>query len=235
MSKGFNTRLVPYWVANAIEESFKSWEQMSGDWLHTAPEYLITVCLAQKLQREIPSSHQAILLEPGVKGVMKEAGGVQRGPVASHLRNRGRFDLVLCRGNRVPRVVVEIKNPLWAPLGKYAVKDLKRLCHAVLSGRKKTKIYSGVLGFYTSSGPTKNKDACASDRLRRRWLTEWRPALQSWAWAGPLRGKYAKHLLIDVGLRIHTQTIDGEEHAWAAVCVEVRRKSGADKAANGSP
>lgn len=216
--------MVPIWVAEGIEAAFCEWEEMSGEWLHTAPEYHVTVNVAQRLRDSIPSARRTLLMEPGVAKVIADAGGVQRGPKAKHLRHGGRFDIVLGHADGRPRVVIELKNPLYVRGGKQAVADLHRVCRALLNGKASTQLYAGVFAFYTSSAPPKSKDPTAKARLHRKWLTEWRPYLQSWAWAGLQKEKYEQHLRINIGARLHERKVAGETHAWAAVCVKVVRK-----------
>lgn len=224
MSKGFKTRMVPLWVAQGIEAAFEEWYEMSGDWLRTSPEYHLTVKVAQTLQAQIEPGRRTLLMEPKVAEVLKDAGGVQAGPKAKKLRHGGRFDIVLGHADARPRVLIELKNPLFVPMGHHAKADLHRICDALLHGKLKTQLYAGVFAFYTSSGCPKTKDPSALARLYRRWLVEWRPKLQSWEWAGQHQKKYERNLKIDVGVRAYEKLVGRETHAWAAVCVQVVRK-----------
>lgn len=226
MSRGFDTKLVPLWVAQGIEASFKEWEEMSGEWLRTAPEYFLTVKVAQHLRKVIPSERRTLLMEPQVSNVLDTAGGVQCGPKAKHLRIGGRMDIVLGHGNGKPRVVIEVKNGIYLRIGHGVRADLHRLCQALLHGKQHTQLYSGILAIFTSIKPPRTRrDPTARAYLERRWLREYRPLLQSWAWAGEKRGQYEKSLGINVGLRIHERVHAGETHAWAVVVVRVRRKT----------
>lgn len=112
MSRGLQTKLVPFWVAKGIEAAFKEWEEMSGEWLWTAPEYFLTVKVAQQLRKAIPASQRTLLMEPQVSHVLESAGGVQCGPKAVHLRIGGRLDIVLGHGRGTPRVVIELEERL---------------------------------------------------------------------------------------------------------------------------
>lgn len=224
MSRSFNTKHIPGWVLDGIETAFEEWRDMSGEWLQTAPEYLLTVQVAQTLRNAIPTGSRTLLMEPHVAKTLADAGGVQRGPNSSKLRAGGRFDIVLGHGNGRPRTVIEMKNPLWTPMGKATLDDLHRICRALLQGRERTQLYSGVFGLYTSSAQPRAKDKTAKARLERRWVTEWQQALQAWSWAGSDMRRYSSHLNIELEARIHEEHIKGETHAWAAVCVHVTRK-----------
>lgn len=225
MSRGFDTKRVPGWVLDGIESAFTDWMEMSGEWLKTAPEYLLTVRVAQTLQSTIPAGKRTLLMEPHVAKTLDDAGGIQRGPKATKLRAGGRFDIVLGHGNGRPRTVIEMKNPLWTPMGKAALNDLHRISRALLQGRAKTQLLSGVFAFYTSSAVPKRKDISARERLERRWVREWEPALQTWDWAGAAKKRYSKHLRLSVKARINEMQMNGALHAWAAICVQITRKS----------
>ena len=224
MSRGFDTKNVPDWVLNGIESAFEEWMEMSGEWLKTAPEYLLTVSVAQTIKNAVPAGQRTLLMEPHVAKTLDEAGGVQRGPKATKLRAGGRFDIVLGHGDGRPRTVIEMKNPLWTPMGKAALNDLHRICRALLQGRAKTQLYSGVFAFYTSSAVPKRKDSSAQERLNRKWVKDWEPALLNWDWAGSDKTRYNTHLKLSVKARIHERSMNGAMHAWAAVCVHITRK-----------
>ncbi len=231
MSRGLQTKFVPLWVAQGIEAAFREWEEMSGEWLWTAPEYFSTVKVAQHLRKVIPASQRTLLMEPQVGQVLESAGGVQCGRKAAHLRVDGRLDIVLGHGNGTPRVVIELKNGSYLRMGDGVRADLHRLCQALLHGKHHTQLHAGVLGLFTSTRPPRTKrDATARAYLERRWLLEYRPMLQSWRWAREKRAQYARNLRIEVGLRIHEREHDGETHAWAVVVVRINRKPRAIRA-----
>jgi hypothetical protein len=230
MSRGFSTGAVPILVSKGVERAFDEWESMSGEWLRTAPEYFVTVKVAQYLRKVIPASQRTLLMEPEVSTVLKDAGGVQCGPKAKHLRIGGRFDVVLGRGDGRPRVVIELKNGVYLQMGDGVKADLHRLCHALLHGKQQTHLHAGILAMFTSRRPPRtHSDATARAYLERRWLTEYRPLLKAWKWAGRNRAKYRKQLEIDVGIRLHDREFDGQMHAWAVVVVRIRRKTPAAK------
>lgn len=229
MSNGFDTKMVPQWVAEGIEAAFDEWLEMSGDWLWTAPEYHLTVKVAQRLREAIPFSKRRLLMEPHVASILEDAGGIQRGPNAKKLRDGGRFDIVLGHRNSLPRTIIELKSPAWHPMGKAAKSDLHRICRALLQGAASTQLYSGILALYTSSATPKAKDISAKDRLLRKWIREWRPSLQSWKWALSDQHRYKRLLNINVGAKVHELSKGKETHAWAAVCVQITRKTRAKR------
>lgn len=223
MSKGFSSARLPAQVLGGIESAFDEWLEMSGEWLKSAPEYLLTVKVAQRLKKVIPEGARTLMMEPHVARTLAEAGGVQRGPKATKLRAGGRYDIVLGHGNGLPRAIIELKNPLWDK-GHIVNKDLDRICQSLLHRKANTQLYTGLFAFYTSSATPVTKDRSAKERLKRRWIIEWEPDLQSWSWAGANRSKYQKHLKVAVTARIHERIVDGSKHAWAAVCVQITRR-----------
>lgn len=230
MSAGLRTTQVPSLVLKGISLAFTQWENMSGgEWLHTAPEYLVTVKVAEVLRKSIPATQRTIWLEHGVAKALKQAGGRQPGRKPELLRVDGRFDIVLAHANQKPRTIIEIKCPMWqpnnaGPSGPRA--DLHRICRSLLHGKEKTQLYSGVLGIFTSSAPPlSGADTSARARLQRKWGVEWQEALRTWEWAGRHGHRYRKHLNINVTTSVHQVSVDGDEHAWAAVAVEIFRRA----------
>lgn len=225
MSRGFDTRKVPLWVAQGIESAFLEWKELSGQWLHTAPEYHLIVSVAQRLRKTIPKSQRTVLMEPAVKRTLKAAGGVQCGRKADGLRNNGRFDIVLGHADARPRVVIELKNPVWEPTLHAVYKDLRRIGHTLLHGPDKTHFQSGVFGFFTSSAAPKRGNETAGERLCRKFAGDWSSELKEWGWAESHHRKaFREKLLIEVGARVYAVPQRSGEEAWAAVCVEMRRR-----------
>lgn len=230
MSNGFDTNLVPFWVAQGIESAFHEWLDMTGKLLRTAPEYFVTVKVAQHLCQVVPAEQRTLLMEHEVSSVLASAGGVQRGPASKHLRLGGRMDLVLGRANGRPRVVIELKNGLYLQMSLGVRADLHRLCQALLRGKNDTHLHAGVLAFFTSTRPPRTKrDLSARAYLKRRWLTDFLPLLREWKWAGDKRHQYEESLRIDVGIRLHDLDPRGDKGAWAVVVVRIRRLTAAER------
>lgn len=230
MSAGFSTTKVPNLVIKGIGSAFRKWEDMSGgEWLRTAPEYLVTAQVAEELRKAIPSTKRTIWLEHGVATALKQAGGKQPGRVAELLRIDGRMDIVLAHANQKPRTVIEIKCPLWhpntaGPGGPRA--DLHRICRSLLHGRDGTQLYNGVLGIFTSTAPPrKGPDLTARARLERKWGSAWEKTLRTWEWAGRHGPRYRKFLNLRVVTEVREVPFGGEKHAWAAVAVEIFRRA----------
>ena len=169
MSRGFNTRHIPKMVRDGIKNAYYDWEAMCGDWLHSAPEYLITVRVADQLMKEIVPTKRTLVMEGPVAKALTDAGSIQRGIKAKKLRHNGRFDIVLGNSRASPKVIIEIKNRIWNPTGDLITKDLNRICEALLHGKEHTNLDVGILGFYTDCAPVRTKtDATASARLEKK-------------------------------------------------------------------
>lgn len=230
MSAGFSTARVPKLVLEGISSAFKQWEDMSGgEWLQTAPEYLVTVNVAEVLRKSIPATQRTIWLEHGVANALKQAGGKQPGRKAELLRIDGRIDIVLAHANQKPRTVIEIKCPIWQPnnAGRGGTRaDLHRICRTLLHGKDQTQLYSGVLGIFTSSAPPlRGSDGTAKARLQRKWGEEWQKTLRTWEWAERHGARYRRHLNINVTTKVREVDVGGEKHAWAAVAVVIFRRT----------
>lgn len=227
MSAGLSTKEVPGLVIDGIATAFRQWEDMSGgEWLQSAPEYLVTVAVADALRKGIPSSKRTVWLEHGVARALNDAGGVQLGRKPELLRVDGRIDIVLAHANQKPRTLVEIKSPVWQPNHRGCRSDLHRICRALLHGKDGTQLYSGVLGLYTSSAPPRRgPDVSAKARLERKWGKAWERELQTWEWADKHADRYRKHFNIKVTRSLWEVKIDGEKHAWAAVAVHLHRRA----------
>ncbi|MGO9007189.1 MAG: hypothetical protein ACLQIQ_18190 [Beijerinckiaceae bacterium] len=102
----------------AAQNAYEAW---SGEWLWRAPEYLSTVYVA----REIGKLSAGITLENSARSAIKDAGAKGRGKLHSHIRDKGRFDLLLWWGNGTPRAPIEVKCQV---LSIYKIRrDIKRI------------------------------------------------------------------------------------------------------------
>ena len=225
MSKGLSTRAIPGIVTRGIWEARKEWLRLSGESLDSAPEYLLTVQVAQRLAKEIPAAKRTVWMERNVADVLEKAGAIQPGPLSNKLRADGRFDLVLGHADGRPRVLIELKSPVPVVLGKGVVKDLRRLCSALLHAPRNTQIHQGILAFYSSAAPPKKKDGSATARLRRK-ADEWKTRVPACRWVekAPDRKRHRSALEFAVHCSLKKGTGDFDGHAGMAVCVVVKRR-----------
>jgi hypothetical protein len=109
---------------SGIKKSQIQYEKWSGGfWLWNAPEYLITMNVANKIS-EI-AGPKYITLEYGSKSTIKDAGARGKGRLPKDVREKGRVDILLWWGNDKPRAVIEIKNYIY-DIKQYD-KDIKRI------------------------------------------------------------------------------------------------------------
>jgi hypothetical protein len=223
MSKGLRTRDLPKWVHKGIASAFNTWLDMAGEWLNSAPEYLVTVSIAEQIRRNVDANQRTVLLEPSVSETLKKAGGIQRGKNAEKLRHTGRYDIVIGHKDMRPRAVIEVKSPRWHPLDKPMRSDLNRLCKTLLQNKNGTNIHSALMAIYVASRAPTRKDETARSRLERKWALEMPTNLKDCSWATN-KLQFSSNL----NFRVHTKFYDYEstdgKFAWGSVCIEITRK-----------
>jgi hypothetical protein len=224
MSRGLRTRDLPKWIKKGIDSAFKEWLNMSGEWLNSAPEYMVTVNIAQQLKKNVSKNRRSIFMEPSVAKTLDEAGGIQPGPNAKKLRSTGRYDIVIGHQNFRPRAIIEVKSPMWHPMQKSMVKDLNRLCGTLLQNRDGTHIHSALMAMYVSARTPKAIDESAMSRLNRKWAVQMPKDLELCGWAGGSKAKYLKFLNFDTHIHLHDHWVGDELFAWGSVCIEITRK-----------
>lgn len=225
MSRGFDTNSIPEITREGICKAFGEWRAMSNEWLRSAPEYFLTVRIAQELVTSIPLNKRTVYMERPVSQALVAADARQRGVKAAAMRHGGRFDIVLASARAKPRTIIEVKNGVITRAGKSITDDLKRICQCLTYGEQKSNLYSGVLAFYTDIAPT-NRAELAGDKLKRRYGKEFTEELMTWDWAPKdTRKKFKDNLLIECKCKVETEEINGGENAWAAVSIEIRKRS----------
>lgn len=229
MSRGLSTRDLPKWIKKGIDSAFKEWLDMSGEWLNTAPEYLVTVHIAQQLKRNVDANQRTIFIEPTVNKTLEKAGGIQPGPNAKKLRSTGRYDLVIGHQDLRPRAVIEVKSPMWHPLQKSMVKDLNRLCRTLLQNQDGTQIKSALMAIYIASRTPKAKDETAKSRLQRKWVEQMPKDLKECGWAEGSKTRYLNNLNFKTHIHLHDHKVGDQLYAWGSVCIEITRKTQAQK------
>ena len=92
-------------VIEGIEKAYKDYLEWAGEWLSWAPEYLITVKIAEKLAK---SDVGYVTLENNVKTVATESGSKKT--LSKRARPKGRCDIVVYYADERPRVIIEVKS-----------------------------------------------------------------------------------------------------------------------------
>lgn len=124
-----------------IQNSFKDYEEWSGgEWLWNAPEYLITVKIAQSIAKIDAGKY--VTLEDNVDYVLTEGGKKAR--VKKVARKNGRSDIVLWFKNCYPRAIIEVKNSV------YTIRKIEEDIDRIEEVIKKSKTIDwGLIAFYT--------------------------------------------------------------------------------------
>ncbi len=158
-------------ILKGIENAYSRYDQLAGDSLEHAPEYYVTVQIAEALSRGArPCS---VTLESNVKRILGEAGAKKPGRYKDVARIRGRFDIVLWYGNTgQPRAVVEVKHPLFVAVEGKINSDVERICWLLARSKEVGgSLRIGYFAFFSFAKPPKQGDSSARARIKRRLQT----------------------------------------------------------------
>ncbi|MGL1931716.1 MAG: hypothetical protein OCC45_08135 [Desulfotalea sp.] len=175
------------------QDEYENWT--GGDWLWTAPEYLLTTNIAKHLYAIDGAKY--ITLENNVKCALDDAGACGKGKLKDLLRSNGRCDVLLWWGDGSPRAIIEVKNQVHC--FSTCKSDIDRIVTALSNKKGDHTIQFGVFAFYTSA---RNLET-VNDRLikLKTSITEHVEK--------PLRVSFIKGELHDCG----------DDGAWASTCV----------------
>ncbi len=145
-------------IINAHNEYLK-WTD--GEWLWNAPEYFITVRIAESIANL--EKKKFVTMEDNVSYILDHAHAKGSGRIHSDIRTKGRFDVVLWWADGLtPRAVIEVKNGVH--IFKKIEEDLKRIKEVLKRKTTNSKIQFGVIAFYISQ-QYKNT---AKDKLQKQ-------------------------------------------------------------------
>ena len=145
----------------AIIDSHKTYLEWSGnEWLWNAPEYLLTVKIAEKLANI--NKNKFITLEDNVEKTLDNAGAKGKGKISSKIRANGRFDIVLWWAKGDPRAIIEVKHRVY----KFAniEEDIIRIIETIKRKSSESSIKYGLVAFYMSEFYKNN----AKDKLSNK-------------------------------------------------------------------
>jgi len=130
---------------DGIDESMNIYQAWSdGEWLLKAPEYFITVKIAENISKLYGIKY--ITLEDNVKSILNLAKA--KGTTSNISRKNGRFDIVVWGKNGRPRVIIEVKKYVYR-VGKIQ-EDIQRIREVLKRKKSKSTIEFGLIAFYTS-------------------------------------------------------------------------------------
>lgn len=158
-------------ILKGIEKAYGRYDRIAGDSLEHAPEYFVTVQIAEALSKGAQPC--SVTLESNVKRILGEAGAKKAGRHKSVARIRGRFDIVLWYGHTdQPRAIVEVKHPLSVAVEGRINSDVERICWLLAQSREVGgSLRIGYFAFFSFARPPKQGDANASARIKRRLQT----------------------------------------------------------------
>ncbi len=141
MSRAISIETIIESTLDGIDESIKFYQEWSGgEWLWNAPEYFITVKIAENIAKINGAKY--ITLEDNVKYVLDLAQQKGKGQASEKARANGRSDIVLWYGNEKPRAIVEVKNAVFRI--KNILEDIERIQDVL----EKFTLQFGLIAFY---------------------------------------------------------------------------------------
>lgn len=145
---------------SAIIDSHEIYLRWGNEWLKNAPEYLLTVKIAEKLANI--DKNKFITLEDNVEKTLDNAGAKGQGRISSRIRANGRFDIVLWWAKGDPRAIIEVKHRVY----KFTniEEDIIRICETLKRKSFQSSIKYGLIAFYMSNSYKNN----AKDKLLKQ-------------------------------------------------------------------
>jgi len=149
MSKAISIEKIIESTLNGIDESVEVYKKWSGgEWLWNAPEYLITVKIAENIANIDGSKY--ITLEDNVDYILDVSNTKGKGEVSDSARANGRSDIVLWWANGTPRAIIEVKNAVFR-LDKIT-QDIDSIQEVLKSEKLNTSLQFGLIAFYIDRG-----------------------------------------------------------------------------------
>jgi len=145
MSKAISIDKIIQSTLDGIDESMEVYQKWSGgEWLWNAPEYFITVKIAENIAKI--NGNKYITLEDNVNYILDLSNANNKGQVADTARGNGRSDIVIWWANGKPRAIIEVKNAVFR-LDKIT-HDIDRIEEVLKSKQFETSLQFGLIAFY---------------------------------------------------------------------------------------
>ncbi|MEA1880285.1 MAG: hypothetical protein U9N11_06555 [Campylobacterota bacterium] len=162
MSKAISIDKIIESTLDGIDESMEIYQKWSGgEWLWNAPEYLITVKIAENIAKINGSKY--ITLEDNVDYILDVSNAKNKGQVSDLARANGRSDIVLWWAGGTPRAIIEVKNAVFG-LDKIS-QDIDRIQEVLKSEQLDTSLQFGLIAFYIDRG---YKTGNAKENVQKR-------------------------------------------------------------------
>ena len=108
MSKAISIEKIIEATLDGIDESMNIYQKWSGgEWLWNAPEYLITVKIAENIANL--DGNKYITLEDNVDYILDVSNAKIKGQISDLARTNGRSDIVLWWAGGTPRAILKQK------------------------------------------------------------------------------------------------------------------------------
>jgi len=162
MSKAISIEKIIEATLDGIDESMNVYQKWSGgEWLWNAPEYLITVKIAENIANL--DGNKYITLEDNVDYILDVSNAKAKGEISDLARTNGRSDIVLWWARGTPRAIIEVKNAVFR-LDKIA-QDIDRIQEVLKSKKLDTSLQFGLIAFYIDRG---YKNGNAQENVQKR-------------------------------------------------------------------
>jgi len=162
MSKAISINKIIESTLDGIDESMEVYQKWSGgEWLWNAPEYLITVKIAENIANL--NGNKYITLEDNVDYILDLSNAKDKGQVSDLVRANGRSDIVLWWASGVPRAIIEVKNAVFR-LDKIA-QDIDRIQEVLKNKQLDNSLQFGLIAFYIDRGYKKGN---ATENIQKR-------------------------------------------------------------------
>ena len=162
MSKAISIEKIIEATLDGIDESMNIYQKWSGgEWLWNAPEYLITVKIAENIVNL--DGNKYITLEDNVDYIQDVSNAKTKGEISDLARTNGRSDIVLWWAGGIPRAIIEVKNTVFR-LDKIS-QDIDRIQEVLKSKKLDTSLQFGLIAFYIDRG---YKSGNAKENVQKR-------------------------------------------------------------------
>jgi hypothetical protein len=162
MSKAISIEKIIEATLDGIDESMNIYQKWSGgEWLWNAPEYLITVKIAENIANL--DGNKYITLEDNVDYILDVSNAKTKGQISDLARTNGRSDIVLWWAGGTPRAIIEVKNAVFR-LDKIS-QDIDRIQEVLKSKKLDTSLQFGLIAFYIDRG---YKSGNAKENIQKR-------------------------------------------------------------------
>jgi hypothetical protein len=147
MSKSISITKLTEATLNGINESMELYKKWSGgEWLCNAPEYLMTVKIAENIAN--CEGDKLITMEDNVNYILDLSNAIKQGRKPDALRKNGRIDIVIWNKNETPKIIIEVKNNVYRLNKIY--KDINRTYNMLIRNKNNSTLEYGIIAFYIS-------------------------------------------------------------------------------------